>query len=75
MDAAALLGVSQRTFRRWSMRFDDSGEAGLLDLRGPGQFSAVKRLIHSPHKARNRYSVSPNCSARANACAQAESAL
>ena len=33
IDAAALLGVSERTFRRWCVRFEDGGEAGLLDRR------------------------------------------
>ena len=33
IDAAALLGISERTFRRWCVRFDDAGEAGLLDRR------------------------------------------
>ena len=33
IDAAALLGVSERTFRRWCVRIDDDGEAGLLDRR------------------------------------------
>jgi transposase len=33
MEAAELLGVSERTFRRWCQRFEDDGEAGLLDRR------------------------------------------
>ena len=33
IDAAALLGVSERFFRRWCVRFEDAGEAGLLDRR------------------------------------------
>ena len=33
IDAAALLGVTERTFRRWCVRFEDAGEAGLLDRR------------------------------------------
>lgn len=32
-EAAEWLGVSERTFRRWRGRFDDEGEAGLLDRR------------------------------------------
>ena len=32
-EAAELLGVSERTFRRWRDRYDDEGEAGLLDRR------------------------------------------
>ena len=26
-------GVSERTFRRWTRRYEEEGEAGLLDLR------------------------------------------
>jgi transposase len=33
VEAAELLGVSERTFRRWCQRFEDGGEAGLLDRR------------------------------------------
>jgi transposase len=32
-EAAELLGVSERTFRRWRNRHDEQGEAGLLDQR------------------------------------------
>jgi transposase len=32
--AAELLGMSVRTFQRWSGRFDAEGEAGLVDRRG-----------------------------------------
>ena len=32
-EAAELLGVSERTFRRWRNRYDEEGEAGLLDRR------------------------------------------
>jgi transposase len=32
-EAAEMLGVSERTFRRWCRRFEDEGEAGLLDRR------------------------------------------
>jgi transposase len=32
-EAAELLGVSERTFRRWTRRDDEEGEAGLLDRR------------------------------------------
>jgi transposase len=32
-EAAALLGVSERTFRRWTRRYEEEGEAGLLDRR------------------------------------------
>ena len=33
LEAAELLGMSERTFRRWSERYEDDGEAGLLDRR------------------------------------------
>jgi transposase len=33
LEAAELLGVGERTFRRWRQRFEDDGEAGLLDRR------------------------------------------
>jgi transposase len=33
LEAAELLGVSERTFRRWCGRYEEGGEAGLLDRR------------------------------------------
>ena len=33
LEAAELLGVGERTFRRWRRRFEGEGEAGLLDRR------------------------------------------
>jgi transposase len=33
IEAAELLGVTERTFRRWRVRFEEGGEAGLLDRR------------------------------------------
>jgi transposase len=33
MEAAELLGMSERTFRRWTRRFEEDGEDGLLDRR------------------------------------------
>ena len=32
-EAAELLGVCERTFRRWRDRYDEEGEAALLDRR------------------------------------------
>ena len=32
-EAAELLGVTERTFRRWTRRYEEDGEAGLLDHR------------------------------------------
>ena len=33
IEAAELLSVSERTFRRWCQRFEQGGESGLLDCR------------------------------------------
>lgn len=33
LEAAELLGMSERTFRRWSLRYEEEGETGLLDRR------------------------------------------
>ena len=33
LEAAELLGVGERTFRRWRDRYEEKGEAGLLDRR------------------------------------------
>jgi len=33
LEAAEILGVSERTFRRWSRRFEEHGEDGLVDRR------------------------------------------
>jgi transposase len=33
LEAAKLLGMGERTFRRWSRRYEEEGEAGLLDRR------------------------------------------
>ena len=32
-EAAELLGVSERTFRRWTRAYEEDGEAGLIDRR------------------------------------------
>ena len=32
-EAAELLGMGERTFRRWCRRYEEEGEAGLLDRR------------------------------------------
>jgi transposase len=37
IEAAELLGVTERTFRRWCVRFEDAGEVGLLDRRFGGK--------------------------------------
>jgi len=41
IEAAELLGVTERTFRRWCVRFEESGDAGLLDRR-LGGFSSKR---------------------------------
>ena len=33
IEAAELLGITERTFRRWCVRFEEGGDAGLLDRR------------------------------------------
>lgn len=33
LEAAELLGVGERTFRRWCARYREGGEAGMLDAR------------------------------------------
>ncbi len=33
LEAAEFLGVGERTFRRWRQRYEEDGEAGLLDRR------------------------------------------
>src|SRR5450755_5003469 len=33
IEAAEMLGISERTFRRWCRRFEDEGESGLQDRR------------------------------------------
>jgi transposase len=33
LEAAELLGIGERTFRRWCQRYEEDGEAGLLDRR------------------------------------------
>src|SRR5438477_5240366 len=33
LEAAELMGVSEQTFRRWTRRFEEEGEAGLVDRR------------------------------------------
>ena len=46
IEAADLLGVTERTFRRWCHRYQEDGEAGLLDRR-LGRVSA-KRVPAEP---------------------------
>jgi transposase len=51
VEAAEMLGVSERTFRRWTERFEEEGEAGLCDRRlgrpSPGRAPAeeIARML------------------------------
>jgi transposase len=59
MEAGELLGISERTFRRWCMRYEDNGEAGLLDRRlgkASGKRVPVDRLEEVERLYRTRYS-------------------
>jgi transposase len=59
IEAADLLGISERTFRRWCHRFDESGEAGLLDRRlgkASGKRVPVDREEAVERLYRTRYS-------------------
>src|ERR1700733_3002012 len=56
VEAAGLLGVGERTFRRWCRRYEEDGEGGLLDRRigkgsgkrGPsGKCAEVDRLYRT----------------------------
>lgn len=52
LEAGELLGMSERQFRRYRARFDDEGEAGLIDRRlgqvSPKRIGAaeVERMLH-----------------------------
>jgi transposase len=59
LEAAELLGVGERTFRRWRQRFEDDGEAGLLDRRlgkASGRRVPVDREAEVETLYRTRYS-------------------
>jgi transposase len=58
LEAADLLGVGERTFRRWCRRYDEGGEAGLLDRRigkASGKRVPVDRCDEVEHLYRTRY--------------------
>jgi transposase len=58
LEAASLLGVGERTFRRWSRRYEEDGEAGLLDRRigkVSGKRVPVDRCEEVEHLYRTRY--------------------
>ena len=58
LEAAELLGMGERTFRRWCQRFEDDGEAGLLDRRlgkASGKRVPVDREAEVEALYRSRY--------------------
>ncbi len=59
MEAAELLGVSERTFRRWCQRYEEADEVGLLDRRlgrASGKRVPVDREQEVETLYRTRYS-------------------
>src|SRR3954466_8481359 len=54
LEAAEFLGMGERTFRRWCRRYEEEGEAGLLDRRlgeasakrGPGDEAGGGERVH-----------------------------
>jgi transposase len=54
MEAAELLGIGERTFRRWRQRFEDEGEAGLLDRR-LGKASGKRVPLDREHEVEALY--------------------
>jgi transposase len=58
LEAAELLGMSERTFRRWSARYEEDGEMGLLDRRlgkASGKRVPVDREAEVEALYRSRY--------------------
>jgi transposase len=59
LEAAELLGVGERTFRRWCQRYEEDGEAGLLDQRlgkASGKRVPREREVEVEALYRSRYS-------------------
>jgi transposase len=57
-EAAELLGVSERTFRRWTRRYEEEGEMGLVDRRlgrASGKRVPVDRAEEVERLYRERY--------------------
>src|SRR4029077_2054232 len=57
-EAGELLGVSERTFRRWTRRYEEEGEAGLLDRRlgkASGRRVPADRAEEVERLSRERY--------------------
>src|ERR1700712_383333 len=60
IEAAELLGITERTFRRWCHRYEEAGDAGLLDRRlggGSGNRGQAARKQEVEALYRPRYSV------------------
>jgi transposase len=58
VEAAELLGVGERSFRRWCRRYEEEGETGLLDRRigkASGRRVPVDRCEEVEHLYRTRY--------------------
>ena len=58
VEAAELLGVGERTFRRWCRRYEEDGEGGLLDRRigkASGKRVPVDRCEEVERLYRTRY--------------------
>lgn len=58
LDASELLGVGERTFRRWCRRYEEVGETGLRDRRigkASGRRVPVDRCEEVEHLYRTRY--------------------
>jgi transposase len=58
IEAAELLGVGERSFRRWCRRYEEEGETGLLDRRigkASGRRVPVDRCEEVEHLYRTRY--------------------
>ena len=58
LEAAELLGMGERTFRRWCQRFEEDGEEGLLDRRlghASGKRVPVDREAEVERLYRERY--------------------
>ncbi|MBV9248499.1 MAG: helix-turn-helix domain-containing protein [Acetobacteraceae bacterium] len=59
LEAAELLGMGERTFRRWCRRYEEEGESGLLDRRtgkASGKRVPVDRCDEVEALYRTRYS-------------------
>jgi transposase len=57
-EAADLLGVTERTFRRWTRRYEEDGEAGLVDRRlgkASGKRVPIDRAEEVERLYRERY--------------------